>query len=1086
MLLAQSWQAGPVVPTAAGAPRAGGIALVSSQGFLLMGGTPANAAGDAPVHLLSAAQTSWSATTPLEGLYQHGGQAVDSIGRVIVFAGRDSGGALGDSYYWTILDGNAGGIDERSGQAPDQGFAVATDAQGRVYSIGGSNGGSFAVAASGGRVERYDGAADAWTVMAPMPTPVADACACADGLGHILVFGGYGTNGVRTANVARYDVATNTWSDTAVPDLPAARAGAGAARGVGGRVYVIGGSDASGAAVSTVFVLDPAANTWSNGPSMALPRQHFGCTLANDGFVWAIGGDTTNASERLRTPICPLVTAQPENVSAFTGAGAGFDVVVDGAAPFTYQWRADGVNLVDGPTGSGSVVAGATTAQLGIQGVTAADGAHVYDCVITNACGSATSAAATLTVGDPAALPPAFLASSAHPPGYLASSMTSVDGGLVVGSVSYTHPQYNTLSRPTLWQALGAGPVLDLTPANSVGGSAAKVRNGTVVGWWWWPYTVPAGTGYYRHASVWTQNGAVHHNVQPGGFEIGSISDTDGTHHAGTCVYDETSTNSDGFYWPSTGIFAYEMTPPTAWGSGISAIDGGDEFGWVHLGYGVVHAAKWHGSNTAFVDLHPPGASRSYVYASSQGQQVGTVYYGSTAVAGMWAGGVASFMPLQPAAGGVPNVQSCRYGLVLGSVAQNGVSGAVVFRSSGDDWMDLHAFVPPGFTSSTARDVWIDPATGAMTIVGDGYNSLTGRTEALVWRSANVAATATRLGRPCPVTLSFTPDGLGGYDVMRVSPIWFDDAAVGTEIAAGGLLPANTMSAPLALGFAFPMPGGTPTTTIRVDDNGRVVADPAAPSSSSPVPAVLRLGPAVIAPFWTDLASAQGSVRFHTDPAHGFATVTWRDVPQAGASNGYTFQLRLRADGSFAMTYAQVSNWTTLASALADNVLIGCSSGGNVPDPGPSDYSVYPIASNGASTVYQWWQASQAPAHPEVQSHLHLEQLAWTGGALEVELGGITSATLGSFLIVGFSDPAFDVTALLTGMPGFDGCVLHAALDGLLPMTQTGLVANASLAVPGNASLAGLPFFVQGLQFAPGESLWSLVPSDAFAVVIGH
>ena len=78
-----------------------------------------------------------------------------------------------------------------------------------------------ALAAANGRVERYDGATDSWSVLAPLPTPVADLAATADGLGHILAIGGFDLNGVRTANVARFDIATGIWSDTAVPDMPA-------------------------------------------------------------------------------------------------------------------------------------------------------------------------------------------------------------------------------------------------------------------------------------------------------------------------------------------------------------------------------------------------------------------------------------------------------------------------------------------------------------------------------------------------------------------------------------------------------------------------------------------------------------------------------------------------------------------------------------------------------------------------------------------------------------------------------------------------------------------------------------------------
>ena len=93
-----------------------------------------------------------------------------------------------------------------------------------------------------GYSDRYDALSDQWTVLAPMPTPAADACAAYDGNGHMLVIGGVDqAGGTRLANVAQYDITAGTWSDTAVPDFPTAVSGARAVLGADGRVYVIGG-----------------------------------------------------------------------------------------------------------------------------------------------------------------------------------------------------------------------------------------------------------------------------------------------------------------------------------------------------------------------------------------------------------------------------------------------------------------------------------------------------------------------------------------------------------------------------------------------------------------------------------------------------------------------------------------------------------------------------------------------------------------------------------------------------------------------------------------------------------------------------
>ena len=63
-----------------------------------------------------------------------------------------------------------------------------------------------------------------------------------------------------------------------------------------------------------------------------------------------------------------------------------FTVTASGAAPLAYQWRKNGTNIP-----------GETSATLSLAGITTAAGGG-YDCVVTNLCGSATSASTTLGV----------------------------------------------------------------------------------------------------------------------------------------------------------------------------------------------------------------------------------------------------------------------------------------------------------------------------------------------------------------------------------------------------------------------------------------------------------------------------------------------------------------------------------------------------------------------------------------------------------------------------------------------------------------------------------------------------------------
>jgi alpha-tubulin suppressor-like RCC1 family protein len=130
-------------------------------------------------------------------------------------------------------------------------------------------------------------------------------------------------------------------------------------------------------------------------------------TLANaqpaDAGIYACvatnsAGGVTSASVVLTVNVpvvAPVVTAQPVASRATAGGEVVFTVKVSGSG-LSYQWRKDGVALVNG-----GGVSGATAATLVLTGVAARD-AGSYDVVLSNASGSATSAAVMLAV-DPSA-----------------------------------------------------------------------------------------------------------------------------------------------------------------------------------------------------------------------------------------------------------------------------------------------------------------------------------------------------------------------------------------------------------------------------------------------------------------------------------------------------------------------------------------------------------------------------------------------------------------------------------------------------------------------------------------------------------
>ena len=91
------------------------------------------------------------------------------------------------------------------------------------------------------------------------------------------------------------------------------------------------------------------------------------------------------------------ILVPPQPTTGVTGGGASFSVTPGGTPPFTYQWFKDGV-----------AVAGANGAAYALAAVSSAS-AGSYTVMVTNAAGSVTSSAATLTVLISGALPTSLL-----------------------------------------------------------------------------------------------------------------------------------------------------------------------------------------------------------------------------------------------------------------------------------------------------------------------------------------------------------------------------------------------------------------------------------------------------------------------------------------------------------------------------------------------------------------------------------------------------------------------------------------------------------------------------------------------------
>jgi N-acetylneuraminic acid mutarotase len=167
------------------------------------------------------------------------------------------------------------------------GLGAAVGSDGLIYAVGGSQTGtSGSIYAT---VEAYNPATDTWKTRAPLPQARVDlAVAGANGL--VYALGGHDASGVTTATLWVYDPASNAWSTRA--PMHTARAHLAAAFGSDGKLYAIGGDDASNPPnpLSSVEAYDPATNTWTSRAAMPIARGALAAVLGPNGLIYAIGG----------------------------------------------------------------------------------------------------------------------------------------------------------------------------------------------------------------------------------------------------------------------------------------------------------------------------------------------------------------------------------------------------------------------------------------------------------------------------------------------------------------------------------------------------------------------------------------------------------------------------------------------------------------------------------------------------------------------------------------------------------------------------------------------------------------------------
>ena len=189
----------------------------------------------------------------------------------------------------------------------------------------------------------------------------------------------------------------------------------GALHSTGGRLYVGGGfTTAGGVAAAHVAYWDGSWHALANPPNQNVyALSDFNGEVQVGGTFTTVGGPSiaSPAWARWSDSCAPWIAYQPSSQNVASGGTVSFSATPASGYGATVRWYKRSLALVDGPTGTGSIVSGSTTTTLTLTNVGLSD-ALSYEMIATNGCGSDTSVVASLTV-DGATDAPAWSGSGA-------------------------------------------------------------------------------------------------------------------------------------------------------------------------------------------------------------------------------------------------------------------------------------------------------------------------------------------------------------------------------------------------------------------------------------------------------------------------------------------------------------------------------------------------------------------------------------------------------------------------------------------------------------------------------------------------
>jgi N-acetylneuraminic acid mutarotase len=179
--------------------------------------------------------------------------------------------------------------------------ATVKGTDGRIYVIAGSTERGVLTA----RNSAYDPRQDTWTTLSPIPTPRSEPGAALGVAGKIYVIGGNPSTSRKQSSrmnaVEAYDPRTDQW--IACKPLPTPRTAlcAVAASDATSRrlLFAIGGRnfDIPGNGLNTVEAYDPLTDSWSMRSPMPIGLHGMTATLGPDGKIYVLGGTNSKITD---------------------------------------------------------------------------------------------------------------------------------------------------------------------------------------------------------------------------------------------------------------------------------------------------------------------------------------------------------------------------------------------------------------------------------------------------------------------------------------------------------------------------------------------------------------------------------------------------------------------------------------------------------------------------------------------------------------------------------------------------------------------------------------------------------------------